>query len=79
MAVMHSQTLADFTGTDITTESFESQIDKITLANNKNAGFKEYLNHLKSGERLPRGKFFVGKKFKRKPIFDEAHLFLSGN
>ena len=44
---MHSQSLADFTGTDITTESFESQMAKIALANNKNACFKEYLYHLK--------------------------------
>lgn len=48
---------------------------------NKNAAFKAWLNHLNKSDKLPRGKFFIGKKPKTTPIIfmDEAHLFLGGN
>jgi len=38
--------------------------------------FQDWINRLKPGERLPRGRFFVGKKPGRSLVFfDELHSF----
>tara|TARA_Y100000780_G_C13548965_1_gene364526 strand:- start:51 stop:275 length:225 start_codon:yes stop_codon:yes gene_type:complete len=46
----------------------------------KNAAFRQWQQKLKRGEKLPRGKFFKGKKA-GKPLFimDEAWLLISKN
>lgn len=50
--------------------------DNYLTERGKNAAFKDWINKLNLGDRLPRGKFFKGKSVKKPVIImDEFHLF----
>lgn len=58
----------------------QQDLDKYLALKGKDAAYKDWLHKLNRNDKLPRGKFFKGKKA-GKPIIlmDEAHLFLGGS
>lgn len=65
----------------IVVQQLPSDWDAVTARRKRNAAFEDWRKQLSKGDRLPRGKFFIGKRpgSPRIRLWDEAWMYMPKN